>query len=1552
MKIRAFNMAILYQFLIDQLNGVSLNESGNETLREFVSIYTASGRDDLSANREYFMGVVSSNGRGSFPSNFKFGSAYEESELNSRILLFTKKYSKYFSNKNYEKYIKYAIQCDDIACSKYESQKEKYNSNEILLYFVCAAQEANYFIGNKNAYKEIYKIIKESVDSNKSVEECRETLRKFWEKQELPAKKTKSSVNENLFKKIAHDYFKKICSIGRFEKYWPKESDDKKHYIKGIDVSLKTSGIKSISFEHILFPPDKPINEETSSISLCGKGGIGKTFLILRAMETIFTAEKYQNIIPLYIALQKIDKNYKGIVFDALLGEMIAYCGTDSITKDELDSFLRSNSNKVIIFADGMNEVTGDDNRSTLATSLTDMQRIYGCRICVSSRQNHVNMFNRLAGTSNFKDAEVNDLDESQINKYLSDSGCVAKYSEIGYETAKLLETAQGLAMYAELVGKDKSKINSFISLGGLILAYSDLLLDINRDEITDPSVLEFEKTLEEIAYSWVNTSNFSGEVTDEQIIAISARKNIKDIFIKINNTNSTTSTYEFSHQNFRDMYCSRFLARQISKIDDDNIETVFNEYFNLSKSLVTDNDEVLELTSAFIEDKVKKSIDTLRKAANKKEKPLTNYDYPLSRLIRIHAFGYNNNISELDLSNLDLREITVSGYQLYSEDKSKYTIFNEAKISTATFLKNGLDTASSTIAKYEYKNKTYVVAFARTSIAVIDVAENQVQVVRNLPSNRWINCCYVTEKNGEPVIYLGNENGIISEFYPKMLYLNQRYVKQDLPIKSVGEIFSINGVIINNEEYIVVSSIQGHQGYLSVYKKYQVGDNKFISITLPAIISLDKYKLDYTNCKMTYSPKAELILVSFIDRIYVYNCKQLFKEQACKELHLYDKEFKKTYVTTHCGIVSTSEEQLIPVELNIRDIYACDYIEDEQVIIRFFINRCNRIDLFEFEVPPDEDKASAQYKAKLLDSYDPANTNDTKTPEDIHTKSSEIANTNDIKTPKAIYTKFSEIAIPNSNYRNYTTRVLVGISVDNPHNNFFRFYELYCSDAQNKFDVATENVGDKYNGYATHTGVYYNLKNSNNNNRRFLATVSDYRTIEIDCIGEEDYPKRIHYGAYNGVHYIDTSSNEEKIICGNYDGYVVELVKDTQGRGKNSRSKWVVADAMYLHKKWVWKTLYLNANDNYIVSCSYDGKFILTSKSNAGIKTTYIINDDEKLLDFCINSNGDKIYVISESGTLHTIESSVINSEVTLTLTSSKKIVNNSKSNLRTITMDDHDDHPVLFYNDGMDTLGHIIKYNDDNEHSDFIDLDTDNFKTTIETNGQTVTKYAFIRNMGFVKFDDYKEDWRCLIAVGDLHKKGIVLIAGYDKDGSGDIDQTKMSVYDSFTVDGNINDFTITKYENEYILWLAHKNLRISAYRLIETDGKIEIRDFIMHGKLMQDTSKGSGSHSFENIGNYEKTVFKQTDDQPMCLKAYKNDKVLIGLLNGDVLQASLHYDQDVCQHEFRCLGETVIHLSNVIHTHADLNSIYKVELNNCQIDDKDEFKKQLDAYFKISD
>lgn len=1562
MEIKAFNPIILFCCLFGIPDSTQINGgSPNYMLLDFVDLY-ANPRKNPDAERgasvaNYLLGVTADSNRGYVPNAVKeFNKNFDIALANEKLPSFdaVKDYFDSYSShllKKHNEYVEMAISCDDIS-QKHISEIPDYNSDKVkwLLAILrrCLPNKENYF-GNKKIFESIFTIIKTAVDNEQQIYRCREILKCFWEKIES------SNFDEDLIKEytkdaikslsglnprnIADTYFKKICSIGRFEKYWSEDSDSTKHFIKDIDVSLKTSGEngkKSISFEEVLFPSDKSPEQATSSISLCGKGGIGKTFLILRVMETIFKSRKYNNIIPLYIALQNASRNYNGNVFVALYEEIRCYCGSNAISESEFEDFLRGDSNRVIVFADGMNEVTGDEERSALATSLTKLSSQYGTRICVSSRQNHVNMFNRLAGSSCFEDAEVNKLTQPQIEEYLTESDCKVSYSGIEHETRKLLETPQGLAMYSALIRNDSSKINTFTSLGGLILAYSDLLLDINRDEITDTSTLEFEETLEEIAYLWVKDSRFEGKITPDQKKAISSRSKIKDIFTvksdgkKSQDTSIAENVYEFSHQNFRDLYCGRFLARRISEINVNNIENIFMEYFNLSNSLVSDNDEVLELTSAFVADNVNKAIDALRDVANREDNPLTNYDYPLSRLIRIHAFKRNNNISELDLSNLDLREITVSGYQLYSIDKSKSTVFNGAVINTSTFLKNGLDSASSAITKYEYKGKTYVVAFARTSIAVIDVAENQVQVVRNLPSNKWINCCYATEKNGEPIIYLGNENGVISEFYPHMLYVNQRYVKQDLPIENVGEILSITGITLDGEEYILFSSVQKNRGVLSAYKKYQVGANKFIKKDLPNLISLEKYKLDYTNCKMTYSPQAKLIFVSFIDRIYVYNCKKLILESCENELQLYlDKEYNIPYISTHCGIVLDASDQLIPAELNIRDIYACDFIDEDYIIVRLFVNRCNRIDVFELELQMDELPISTSFKAHLLCSYDPANEN---------------SKTNS----KAEYTKFSCISIPNGEYKSCSTRVLVGIEVNKPYETFYRFYELYCSDEPIPKKIATENVGSKYNGYVTHTGVYYQLANSG---RRFLATVSDYRTIEVDCIGEEDYPKRTYYGAYNGVHYIDCSSDYVRIVCGNYDGYIVELEKQSSGRRSNRKSKWGVSNSLKLHKGWVWKALYLDKEGKYIVSCGYDGKFILTSKTDNDITTSYVINADEKLLDFCISKNNSKIYVISESGTLYTIElTQTDNGIITLHLNDSDSIIDSASGNLRTIAIDDNDDHPILFYNEGQDTLGHIVKYSGKHIQSEFVNLNADAFKAEINKNGKSETKYAFIRQMRFVQFEDYSEDCRYLVAVGDLHTKGIVLIAGYTTDSSDDIDKTKMIIHDSREVDGKINDFTVTKYGEEYVLWLAHKNFKISAYKLIYTNGKIRIQDFIMNGKMIQDTSKGSGSHSFEQVGNYSKTPTHETEDQPMCLRTYAENSVLIGLLNGDVLRATLHYDQEICQNEYRCLGETIIQLTPIIHTHADLGSIYNVELKNCHIEDKEDFQEQLNGYFKI--
>lgn len=1530
---KAFNQAILYQCLFGELKGVSLTKANSDRLAEFIQLYDERQIDSPTV-KYYFEGAVSK-GVGA------------PSEITKKLLLnpnevaygaIEKKCAEYvddyyiFFHPNFLNHIKYAMVCDSSTekfCDTFISYYKNSSRDGKWLDYVLTKslhKEKNYF-GNTEAYKKIFKIIKTEVDNNETVKHCRKKIKEYWDSVEGPSKEpnvsngsydSKSSSSQSSNVKIAaYNYFNKIHRLGRFEKYWPKDSDDTNHYISGIDVSLSASGSESVSFEEVLFPSSTVPEEEKSSICLCGKGGIGKTFMILRAMETIFTEDKYDRITPFYIALQKANSNYNGNVFEALLKEIISYCGLECITKKEFDIFLHENGNKTIIFADGMNEVVGDKERSNLATSLSDMVRKYGCRICVSSRQNHVNMFNRLSSTSNFKEAEVNMLDEKQIDKYLKESNCIAEYSNIKSETQKLLKTPQGLAMYSKLVGQDNKKVNSFTSLGELIFAYIDLLLDINRDEIDDSSVLDFEKTLEEIAYSWVKNALFKAEISKKQIEALKVRPNIKDIFTLIDG-----NTYEFTHQNFRDVYCARYFARQISKIDEENIQHIFNEYFNLSDSLVSNNDEILELTSSFVTGNLKEydkdAIDSLRTVANREESPLTNYDYPLSVLIRIHAFRNDNNISDLDLSNLDLREVSLSGYQLYSSDKSKYTIFDGAKINTSTFLKNGLDSASSVIAKYEYKDKLYVVAFAKTSIAVIDVIENQIEVARNLPSNDWINCCYVTEKNGEPIIYLGNKNGTVSEFYPHMFSINQRYVKQDLPIQNVGEIFSIQGIIIDNEEYIVFSSIKDGAGLLSAHKKYQIGENKFMQLRVPSPFELEKYKLEYINCKMSYSKKAKLIFVSLIDRIYVLNSDKLFN-RSFAELQLYtDSGFNTPYISEH---ITCTNDQNMQVT-NIKDIFVCDFDIFEQdddddenndcIIVRLFINTGDKIDLFELE---ENKKEKSVYKAQLLHTYNPAG----------------------IENPE--YTKFSEISIPHDKYKDYNTRVLVGIKAKNNYSLISRFYELYCSDNLNsKVEAAVVNVGNKYNGYATYNGVYYQL-----DKYRFLSTVSDYRSIDVDCVNYEDYPRQSFFGAYNGVHFIDITS--DKFICGNYDGSIVEVQKVSKRRN-TSKFNFKVCNTFQLHRGWVWKSVYLDDEGNYLVSCAYDGKFILLHKDGNSFQKTYVINVKEKLLDFCIN--GDMIYVVSNSGTLYEIR--ILKNdidEISCVLQDAKPIVDDiSNINLRAITIDKNDDKPLVFYNRGEDTLGHIIKFG---SHNDFIDLNTKEFVTEITKDGSTKNEYVFIRQMQFVELSQYQENLRCLIAVGDFNEQGIVLIGEYGYDTNGDLDYSKMNVNTLKKVDGKINAFTVTQYDDDYILWLAHKDSKVSAYILTYEDGKVKIHNFLEHDKLKQSTSSRDENSPTEYNEYEEETPVINTDDQPMCMQKC-GEKVLIGLLNGDVWKGFLNYNKDVFTKELGGRGRTVIELTHIIHTHADLESISKVTLRNCQIEDPSGFKNQLSSYFNI--
>ena len=1284
------------------------------------------------------------------------------------------------------------------------------------------------------------------------------------------------------FRFIAQEYFNQIKGKGRFQHYSIDVNEESESYIEDITVTLKTARDEALFFEDVIFPKGINPDECRSSISLCGKGGIGKSFLILHLIKEIFDnpGARFTNIIPLYIELQKVNNEYGGDVWKALYEELRTYSySASSLTEQEFDAYMHSAENKVIVFADGMNEVVGLEKRSAIATSITKIAGRHHCRFCISSRENHVGMFNRLAGLSgHFEDAKVNKLTETQIKDYLEIHECAAQYTEIPEETRKLLETPQGLAMYVTLVGRDKSKVESFTSLGTLIRAFSDRMLGIEEKKKSPRFDLSFEEALEEIAYSWVKDSAFEGQITEDQREKLFKNEDIdvNVIFPCKDDEQTEDSVYEFSHQNFRDCYCARFIARKIRKIDADHIDDIFDEYFNLAKSNVTDNLEILELVSAFVcsgrKEYDKQAIDVLREAAHRQEKPLVNYDYPLSRLIKIFAFRSNNCIARLDLSGLDLREVSLSTYALFDKCTGDTSKIYHTLINSNTFLKTGLDTASSTIAKFTYKDKEYVVAFAATSILVIDVQEAQARVLRNLYSNGWVSCCCSTYKNGLPVIYLGQRNGTVSEFYPHIMFMQdnnserfvkQRYAKQDINTSNKNAVESIYDVVLGTDEYIVFTTVGG---MFCALKKYQTGTDKFIALELNKDIKPDMK----AACRMTYASKYNFLIVGYHKEVYAIDC----------SINAHDTKPNK--------ILIKKNDLMFDFDADIADIYACGKY--------LFINLEFKIAVFEII---SDTTIILQFKTYII----PAG-----------------------KQNAGIqYTKFSEMPVEKS-----SACALIGVKTDDnrsgsdkstSQHSLKRFYQLYYSETEDA-NKLTENIGNDYDGFPTWTGVFYQFAG-----KTFLASVSDGRTVEVDCEGEEEFPKRIYSGAYNGVHYIDIMNVDFEgatIICGNYDGMVL-CIKCNYNQDK---SHWFVDNVFVLHKDWVWKCVSLDSA--HFVSCGYDGK-LWSVDTNNNTKELLLNKEGEKFYDFCFDTDNNDIWIVSEHK-LFLVRKK--NSRW-------KKGIVCELANIepyycfRTITIDSAgsseektDNMPVLFYNEGKGKQGHIAKVNYDAEskkyrlETDFIDLAAPDFSEEVEENGEKKTSYLFIRHMRFHNFNGIKR----LIAVGNIGGAGFILVAKYT--GDSEKDAAHMDVVYYQKIGKQINDFTVTLNNGEYIIWLAHKDYMVRAFKIVMNSSEFEL----------------------ENIGrksdsNNNETCHVKMLDQPMCLRCY-NESVLIGLLNGDIVQTTLSISSKADEK-----NETII-AQKVFRTYADLISCPSVKLRQCICDEKEELKSQLQGYFTMEE
>lgn len=410
---------------------------------------------------------------------------------------------------------------------------------------------------------------------------------------------------------------------------------------------------KQYSLEEIIFPtnPDDKGAYWSHSVSLCGKGGTGKTHQFLNLIKEILygkdsTGElRYAEIIPFYLELNDID-NVNKITDNVLLSELSKSLDID---EEQLKRILTVLNKQVILFADGLNEVNNREIRNAIANSICNIRADYKTRVILSSREDHSYLFNNLGRGlhQRFEKVEICDLTEEQINNYFEGEGISIRYRDIPCLTRKLLATAQGLSMYAELIKAEPDMILEFKTLGSLLQTYCDRIMQIKRNDPRED--LSFEDALSYIAYYLVLEGNF--QLNTNQLCAkLSEIKKdlhidddrISKIFVKHKETDNRErheDEYEFTHQNFRDYYAALFLAKKLHEINSDNIYPILNKYFKNDNA--TSNEEILSLCSDFLD------AESIQRVINifVKEK-IYNHSYTLSVLIRLFALMNQNNIS------------------------------------------------------------------------------------------------------------------------------------------------------------------------------------------------------------------------------------------------------------------------------------------------------------------------------------------------------------------------------------------------------------------------------------------------------------------------------------------------------------------------------------------------------------------------------------------------------------------------------------------------------------------------------------------------------------------------------------------------------------------------------------------------------------------------------------------------------------------------------------------------------------------------------------------
>lgn len=433
---------------------------------------------------------------------------------------------------------------------------------------------------------------------------------------------------------------------------------------------------------------------------------------------------KKDNVEPLYIPLNQFNTIPAGY---ANLIEMKIY-ELLNIYNIDIKKFMLCEDNysgkTPLLLLDGLNEITDPNSRQKIISDITAIKTNYkNVRIVISSRLDQSISFIQGDASSSFIKAEVNNLKDAQIEGYLRLNNINLNILDLTREKRELLKTPQGLVMYTELYSNSPDlKVDS---LGSLLKLYINYIAQI--DDIND------YHNLSEIACTMVQNGVFRIILDDvNQYIIFSNTEKVSSVLVRIRDS------YEFTHQNFRDYFAAYWLCTKICKIADrSNYKNVDQDILDVFKNGNIFNDEILQLTSDLI-DII--SIQKVITYIQQNDVGYNDFSFAISNLIRIAAFKtQEHDISFLDLSGIDLRNVNLNGYKLYHQDRK--VEFEKTKISYSTFTHPGLQGGSAAISYYKNDRSEYLAAFSATNVLIYDIRENIWKCYRNMPNMIWTRC-------------------------------------------------------------------------------------------------------------------------------------------------------------------------------------------------------------------------------------------------------------------------------------------------------------------------------------------------------------------------------------------------------------------------------------------------------------------------------------------------------------------------------------------------------------------------------------------------------------------------------------------------------------------------------------------------------------------------------------------------------------------------------------------------------------------------------------------